>query len=285
MKFQTIFLTAIASLLSIYQSISQIVPLAKTIDTTYHSVVAILRVDSTGKPIMAGSGVLIHPNVILTAGHNNFSNVTTWWDKNCSPIGFISFGNNALKSNDRIPFNWVKDIETHPDWYEILKSYSDTTRKSRPPELTDIGLIFLDQPVLNKPLIRLPEHNTLITIDEKNLLIGVGYGYHWMDTVTNRIPGLVDGLRRKWKLHQLFLDNEFWLSTNCDSTSTLPYVGMFDSGAPLLLNDTIVVGIWSGGHEAPKPYLYSSDAARIDNSRILKWIQDKIKTRLGPEIK
>ena len=285
MKFHIISCATIVSLLSIHSSLSQIIPLAKTIDTTHHSVVAILRVDSTGKTIMAGSGVLIHPKVILTAGHNNFSNVTAWWDKNCSPIGYVSFGNNALKSSDRISFNWLKDVETHPDWFEILKSYSDSTQKPGPSEYTDIGLIFLDQPVLNKPLIRLPEHNTLSKIDENDLFIGVGYGYHWMDTVTLRIPGLVDGLRRKWKLHQLFLDNEFWLSTNCDSTTTFPYIGMFDSGAPLLLNDTIVVGVWGGGHEAPKPCLYSSDAARIDNSRIIKWIQDKIKTRLGSGIR
>ena len=48
------------------------ISLAKTVDTTYQSVVAILRVDSTGKKILAGSGVLIHPNVILTAGHINY---------------------------------------------------------------------------------------------------------------------------------------------------------------------------------------------------------------------
>jgi Trypsin len=284
MRLLLILFTSIILAISCKNSSEREISLAKTVDTIYQSVVAILRVDSTGKTIMAGSGVLIHPNVILTAGHINYSNFTKWWDKNCLSIGYISFGNNAFQSTNRIPFNWLNDIVTHPDQVEFQKFISDTTQKSGPPELTDIGLIFLDQPILDKPIIKLPDHNLLSEIDKNDLLIGVGYGYHKVDTVYERIPNLVDGLRRKWQLSKISLDNDLWLSTYCDPETNLPYMGMFDSGAPLLLNDTIVVGIWGSMLEAPKPCLYLSAAARIDNSRILDWIKDCIKTRIGVDL-
>jgi len=259
--------------------------LGKTVDTNYQSVVAILRVDSTGKTIISGSGVLIHPNVILTAGHNNFSNAKTYWDKHCSTTGYIAFGNNALQSSELISFNWLSDIITHPDQTELIKFDSDTSQEKGIPEFTDIGLIFIDHAVLNKPIITLPTNDALSRISKMDRLVGVGYGYHKMDTVYERIPGLVDGLRRRWKLHEITLLNDLWLSTNCDSLTNLPFIGMFDSGAPLLLNDSIVVGIWGRGDKAPDPCLYSSVAARIDNNRIKNWILESIRTRLNSEIK
>lgn len=258
----------------------RVISLAKTVDTTYQSVVAILRVDSTGKKIMAGSGVLIHPNVILTAGHINYSNVNAW-DKSCSLIGYVSFGNNALQSNDLIPFNWLKDVVTHPDHAELLRSAKDTTIKINAEMFTDIGLIFLTQPVLNMPLINLPDSNLLSKIGKDDLLIGSGYGYHLVDTIYQRIPRLVDGLRRKWQLSQVTLVNDLWLKVDCDPVTNLPYIGIFDSGAPLLLNNSVVVGIWGSMDDASEPCLYSSWAARIDNPKVLKWIQDCIKLRDG----
>jgi hypothetical protein len=186
-KQQVIFILIIVFFCNIKYALSQDTPLAKSIDTSYISVVAILRVDSTGKTFMAASGVLIHPNVILTAGHVNFSTVKSW-DEKCSSIGYISFGNNALKSHDQIPFDWLKNVETHPDQSERLKSFTDTTGKTNFKMFTDIGLIFLDQPVLNKPLIHLPDSHLLSKISKNDLLVGVGYGYHRADSIIDRIP-------------------------------------------------------------------------------------------------
>ena len=46
---------------------SQSTLVAKTIDTTHQSVVAVFGVEKSGKPWILGSGVLIHPQVILTS--------------------------------------------------------------------------------------------------------------------------------------------------------------------------------------------------------------------------
>jgi hypothetical protein len=283
MKPQLALLT-IVFWLNLQNAASQNIPLAKSIDTTHRSVVAIIRVNSEGKSFVAASGVLIYPNVVLTAGHVNFS-VVKFWDSNPSPIGFVSFGNNVNASQERIPFNWLKDVVTHPDQTEVFKSYSDTTGKSSPTKYIDIGLIFLDRQKTDMPLAHLPDSQILSTISKYDHLVGVGYGYDKEDSIYQRIPGLIDGLRRKWQLSQISLVNDLWLKTGCDLDTNLPFIGMFDSGAPLLLNDNMVVGIWVSTDKAPKPCLFSSLAVRIDNPRVLKWIHDQINVRLDTKSK
>jgi len=277
MKLREFFILSIAFLMNTQKAVNQDLPLAKSLDTTYHSVVAILRADSTGKTYVTGSGVLIHPNIVLTAGHVNFLTLNSW-DSKCSTTGYVSFSNNANEPNDRIPFDWLNSVETHPDQFKLMM-YAVAGKTNR--IIVDLGLIFLDRPALHNPLVRLPDSNVLSKIRKDDLLIGVGYGYHKVDTIYHRIPGLVDGQRRKWQLSQISLINDLWLKTGCDSITNLPFIGLFDSGAPLLLNDTLVVGIWVETEKALKPCLSSSLAVRVDNPSVLKWIQDCIKMRLG----
>jgi hypothetical protein len=279
MKLKVFFILSIIFLINIQKAVSQDVPLAKFIDTSYHSVVAILRADSAGRTYVTGSGVLIHPNVVLTAGHVSFLTVKGW-DFNGSTVGYVSFSNNANEPNNRISFDWLNSVETHPDQFKLI--LFDVAQKNNQ-VLIDIGLIFLDRPALNNPLAHLPDPNTLSKISKDDLFVGVGYGYHKEDSIIQRVPGLVDGQRRKWQLSQISLINDLWLKTDCDSVTNLPFIGMFDSGAPLLLNDTLVVGIWVKTEKAPIPCPFSSLAVRVDNPRVLKWIQDCIMIRLGPK--
>ena len=44
----------------------------KTTDSTHNAVVALMRLDSTGKILTRATGVLINSRVILTAGHVNY---------------------------------------------------------------------------------------------------------------------------------------------------------------------------------------------------------------------
>jgi V8-like Glu-specific endopeptidase len=260
----------------------QIILVAKTIDTTHHSAVAILRVDSAGKATVAASGVLIHPRVVLTAGHVNYHNVKSD-PGGCASAGYISVAGKALDPNDRFPFNWIEDIESHPDTAAYAHSFSDTTRQTNPNMFIDVGLIFLHQPVENKTIAHLPDSNALARRQAGDVLEGVGYGY---DKVIDShfMPDLVDGLRRHWRLQTLSLMNDLWLSTECDSATNLPFISMYDSGAPLFLNNNMVVGIWSRPGNAIEPCPYASCAVRIDNPKVLTWIRDRIKKRLGVDL-
>jgi V8-like Glu-specific endopeptidase len=254
---------------------------AKTIDTTHQSVVAILAVDSAGKAFVTGSGVLIHPKVVLTAGHVNAHNV---FGDDRPTEGLVSLSNNALDPGNRYSFDWLKDVESHPDTAAYAHVPYDTTHQTNPYMFIDVGLIFLRQAVVNRPVAQLPDSNALARSNAHDLLEGVGYGF-------DKVPDshftldLVDGIRRHWRLQNISLMNDLWLSTECDSVTNLPFTSIFDSGAPLFLNNNMVVGIWSLHAGAIEPCPYSSRAVRIDNPKVLAWIKDRIKKRLGVDLK
>ena len=261
---------------------SQNTSLAKSIDTTHLSVVAILRVDSTGKVCVSASGVLIHPQVVLTAGHVNFM-VAGSWPGGAVAQGFVSLANNARDPHNRVSFDWLKDVESHPDTAYFPKSFYDTSGRTNPFMFIDIGLLFLRQPIDNRPISRLPVPNVLAHRESDDLLVGAGFGYYKRQDSTF-VPDSVDGLRRRWRLHNISLVNDLWLSTECDTVTNLPFMSMFDSGGPLFQGDNVVVGIWSWMGKATMPCPYSSRAIRIDNLKVLTWIKDRIKKRLGVDL-
>jgi V8-like Glu-specific endopeptidase len=133
-------------------SYSQEIRIAKTLDSTHNTVVALMRLDSTEKIITRATGVLINPRVILTAGHVHYKRYPDGIDRR----GFISPSNKALQSNNYISFDWIDNVETHPDQMAYSKSVADTTGASNPDNFLDIGLIFLDTPVKNMPVAKLP---------------------------------------------------------------------------------------------------------------------------------
>jgi len=282
MKSRTPVLVIALMSLGYHPVASQSRSLAKTIDTTHHSVVAILRVDSSGREFVAGSGVLIHSRVVLTAGHVNFDG-TSQAPGGSRTEGFVSFSSNALEMDDRVQFDWLKDVESHPDAEALLNSFSDTTGLTDPYSFADVGLIFLRQPVANKPLARLPAPRLLSDRTGEEPLLGVGFGYHEVPDSTFA-DELVDGLRRKWRLDAASLANDLWLKAGCDSLTNLPFISAHDSGAPLFFGEDVVVGVWSMVNTAVEPCPYSSWAVRVDNPSVLAWIRERIKARIGSDL-
>jgi len=245
--------------------------------------VAIFRVDKIGNPWIIGSGVLIHPQVILTAGHVNYRTVNRLYNNDCIPEVYVSFGNNVIGSNERIAFNWIKDVDSHPDTADFWNSVLDTTGLTNPSKFIDIGLIFLQQPIYNKPLAILPHSYVLAERKPEDLFLGVGYGYFRTFDTTFKAE-LMDGKRRQWSFKNIFEINDLWISIDCDSVTKFPFISIHDSGAPLFMRDSLVVGIWSRMDKAPKPCAYSSCAVRIDNPKVLVWIKESIKKHLGINI-
>jgi V8-like Glu-specific endopeptidase len=248
--------------------------LSKSIDTTQNSVCAILYTDTTGRTFVTGSGVLIHPRVVLTAGHVNY-NLAKYHHDGFKEEGQISFSNNAIESTNKIHFNWLIDVVSHPDTADFMKSTSDTTGKTNPTMFIDIGLIFLNDSVKGIKCASLSDINSLQKIIDKDTFSGAGYGYNNIADSTFTYS-MIDGYRRTWTLQKLFIHNNLWVYSNCDSIIHSPYLSIGDSGAPLFINGNTVVGVWSYINKAPKPCSYSSWAVRVDNTIVLKWIKEVV---------
>nr|WP_294941521.1 trypsin-like serine protease [uncultured Mucilaginibacter sp.] len=243
----------------------------KTADSTHNMVVAIMRLDSTGKILVRATGVLIHPRVILTAGHVSYKRYPDGIDRR----GYISTSNTALQNSNYIPFDWINNVLTHPDQMAHQKSLKDTTGASDPSNYLDIGLIFLDTPITNRPIAALPKPSFFNTLPGVTTFLGVGYGYHKVRDKTFKYKA-IDGRRRKWQPGTVTANNEKWLFGNARQQ----VVAVGDSGSPLLVDDHIIIGITSGTGDT----INSSRFVRVDNPVVLGWIRDAVQQRFGVKL-
>ena len=183
--------------------------------------------DSEFPPWVSASGTLIHPRVLLTAGH-----VTAFFDEHDLAAQYfrVSFGNNI---NVDDPANWyeIETWVTHPD-------YDDTGMNN--PRYNDVGVIILKQPVAHVTPAQLPPYagflddlkawHVLRKPGEGGALLTVaGYGSTLDWPPPESIPG--DGLRRFVQTECLSLTKS-WLFTLMNPATGNGAGGYGDSGGP-----------------------------------------------------
>jgi len=190
-----------------------------------------------GAPYIVGSCVLIHPRVVLTAGH-----VTKSGEEALAQgvplfdVSRISFGTNAFD-----PASWVEGVAivTHPDF-------------GTGPEFPDIGVIILKQPV-DLPCAALPYEGLLDDLKDAGLLVpdgiharflAVGYGETLNFPPPEQILG--DGPRR-FSFPEYHSLTKTQLLLNQNPAAGNSGIGAGDSGGPLFWiapsGELILVGI------------------------------------------
>lgn len=194
-------------------------------------------------PIIAGSGVLIHPHVLLTAGHVT-ADIEAAIDSGQFQIddGRISFGTDAFD-----PSTWVDvaGVMTHADFHLQPESRSH-----------DIGVILLREPV-ELPCAALPDAGLLDKLKAAGLLrdqgdptrfTNVGYGATLRFPPPGFMPG--DGLRRFSVSDYRALEN-VWLHQNVNPATENGGTGFGDSGGPHFWiapdGDLVLVALQSRG--------------------------------------
>ena len=214
-------------------------------ENRFSNVGAIMVTDGLpGAPFVVGSGVLIHPRVLLTAGH-----VTKSGEELLAQgvplfdISRVSFGTDAFD-----PSTWVEGVAlmTHPGFI------SAHNKNGLPPDFPDVGVIILKEPV-DLPIATLPYEGLLDELRAAGLLsnegdptrfLAVGYGATLNFPPPEEVPG--DGLRRfSFPEYCGLTPNEVHLNQNPAAGNSGMAGG--DSGGPLFWTapsgELILVGI------------------------------------------
>jgi hypothetical protein len=236
-------------------------------DNRYPYVGAIVGMQhpETGKPFVFCSGSLVHPRVLLTAGHGSYF-LETALDEGLITLDNVrvSFGRDALD-----PKSWleVEDVITHPKFQPGLDPKNDPAdvgalvlkkpvRKIEPAILADEGLLDLLQEI--GELREGPEGGTRFTV--------VGYGA----TLEFPPPELVapDGWRRYAESEYLGL-TDVWLVVSRNQAAGDAGTANGDSGGPILwknpeTGEEIVVGItsWGDPEKVATTFKYRADIAQ-----------------------
>jgi hypothetical protein len=213
-------------------------------NNTYRNVGCVVAVLPDGSPPFVGfSGTLIHPRVLLTAGH-----CTDIFTQSPELIAFssVSFSTNALD-----PSTW-REIEaaiTHPGYQP---------RGLNNPATNDVGVVILKEPIYDLPLAKLPYKGLLDDLKAAGLLRerrqgGVrftvaGYGSTLDWPPPESIPG--DGWRRFAESRYRSL-TQSWLFLQQNLATGDGGTGYGDSGGPTFWVDTdgslVLVSLTSRG--------------------------------------
>ncbi len=187
----------------------------------------------TPVPHVCGSGILVHPRVLLTAGHGTYLLESAIAAGIFSLADFrLSFASNALDSNS---WRAVSSVLTHPDFE--AEAQTETGLGAIP--LADVGVLILPEPVTDILPVTLPPLGFLDALQAAGALrsganqakfIVVGYGTELGDPV-GQLPFPPDGLRRVAQSEFLNLKNR-WLFLDQNFAQGTGGSGTCDSGGP-----------------------------------------------------
>jgi hypothetical protein len=228
--------------------------------------------DGTSPWVYLGTGSLIAPNVVLTAGH-----VTHDAGGADIAMAWVSFNSTALWSPFTVSSDWITvvDLSTHPDYAlgEGTKGLTDWITH-------DVGVLNLSKSIILSEYAELPSLGLVDTLPMKQDVDLVGYGvqfqihgggppyWDWIDFGCryNATSQLIAS-------NHIMSDQFMRLTANPGNEKGGTCFG--DSGGPILLAGTnTVLGVCSWGTNGNCAGIGYQQ--RIDTIEILEWINEKV---------
>lgn len=233
-------------------------------DADRHPYVVLIVADDANGPLWRGTGILLSPTIVLTAGHVTDGAVATriWTAE-------------IIQGNPEYPFSGTTSYDgtpyTHPD-------FAIGNFPGLPGWIThDIGIIVLSEPAVVSRYGQLPSEGLTETLPILTPIDFVGYGVQYQVRGGGVSPyDAWKGPKNRFYSWGQLLSTKSVISDNFITCSANPAQGkggtaFGDSGGPALLGGTdkvLAVTSFGTNNNCAGPGYY----ARVDTQDVLNWI-------------
>jgi hypothetical protein len=249
-------------------------------DSTPYVCIVVLFADAARtQPISYSTGILIAPDIVLTAGHSVMgAAASVCFDK--EPISFTVDANGLSYSTTQT----IYDGEPIP-YPEYLASIIAGSKHSQVLQTSDVGLIHLNTDVDVDEVASfatLPEPNLVDSLKVKTTLQVIGYGVEDPKALKGQIASAWAGSiscnsATVQLLSTNFQGSDNYLKCSANAAQGKGGIAYGDSGGPVIYNsngENVVLAI--------NAYVNNANCAgvsyhtRIDNPDVLDWIRTEI---------